>query len=109
MEPGAAGAAWHPAPYPHSTPAHHDHDRHQAEALAKAQFGRRKEPYDCALLYIALGRKALLLSLFRSVGWSAREEGSGGWPARRLRRSLRNWGVCTWRVLRKGVIAGSGA
>ncbi|KAG2488583.1 hypothetical protein HYH03_012902 [Edaphochlamys debaryana] len=39
--------------------------RDQAEALARAQFARRKEPYDCALLYLALGRKALLLSLFR--------------------------------------------
>ena len=37
----------------------------QAEALAKAQFARRKEPYDCMLLYVALGRKPLLLSLFR--------------------------------------------
>ncbi|GIM04382.1 hypothetical protein Vretimale_8962, partial [Volvox reticuliferus] len=39
--------------------------REQAEALAKAQYARRKEPYDCALLYLALGRKALLISLFR--------------------------------------------
>ncbi|GFR41681.1 hypothetical protein Agub_g2427 [Astrephomene gubernaculifera] len=41
--------------------------REQAEALAKAQYARRKEPYDCALLYLALGRKALLLSLFRQA------------------------------------------
>eukprot|EP00198_Chlamydomonas_reinhardtii_P002858 XP_001692194.1 predicted protein [Chlamydomonas reinhardtii] len=39
--------------------------REQAEYLAKAQFARRKEPYDCALIYLALGRKALLVSLFR--------------------------------------------
>ena len=40
----------------------------QAEYLAKAQFARRKEPYDCALIYLALGRKALLVSLFRWAG-----------------------------------------
>ncbi|KXZ50483.1 hypothetical protein GPECTOR_16g658 [Gonium pectorale] len=41
--------------------------REQAEALAKAHYARRKEPYDCALLYLALGRKALLISLFRQA------------------------------------------
>ena len=34
--------------------------RKQAEALAKAQFAARRDPHDCALLYIALGRRALL-------------------------------------------------
>lgn len=34
--------------------------RAQAEALAKAQFAARRDPQDCALLYIALGRRALL-------------------------------------------------
>jgi hypothetical protein len=34
--------------------------RAQAEALAKAQFAARRDPQDCALLYIALGRRPLL-------------------------------------------------
>ena len=34
--------------------------RVQAEALAKAQFAAKRDPQDCALLYIALGRRTLL-------------------------------------------------
>lgn len=34
--------------------------RQQAEALAKAQFAARRDPFDCALMYIALGKKSLL-------------------------------------------------
>ena len=33
----------------------------RAEALAKAQYARRKDPHDCALMYVALQRKQLLL------------------------------------------------
>ena len=32
----------------------------RAEALAKAQFAARRDAHDCALLYLALGRRALL-------------------------------------------------
>jgi hypothetical protein len=28
--------------------------------LAKAQFAARRDPHDCALMYIALGKKSLL-------------------------------------------------
>ncbi|BDA47164.1 probable DmX-like protein 2 at C-terminar half [Coccomyxa sp. Obi] len=41
--------------------------RQQAEALAKAQFAARRDPHDCALMYIALGKKTLLQGLFRSA------------------------------------------
>ncbi len=34
--------------------------RQQAEALAKAQFAAKRDPHDCALLYVALGKKTLL-------------------------------------------------
>lgn len=34
--------------------------RQQADALAKAQFAARRNPHDCALLYVALGKKTLL-------------------------------------------------
>ena len=34
--------------------------RGQAEALARAQFAARRDPRECALLYVALGRRALL-------------------------------------------------
>ena len=33
----------------------------RAEALAKAQFASRRDAHDCALMYIALGKKQLLL------------------------------------------------
>ncbi|KAK9832643.1 hypothetical protein WJX81_006635 [Elliptochloris bilobata] len=39
----------------------------RAEALAKAQFAVRRDAHDCALLYLALGRRALLQGLFRST------------------------------------------
>ena len=35
-----------------------------AEALAKAQYARRKDPHDCALMYVALQKKQLLLVSF---------------------------------------------
>ncbi len=34
--------------------------RQLAEQLAKAQFAAKRDPHDCALLYIALGKKTLL-------------------------------------------------
>ncbi len=34
--------------------------RQLAEQLAKAQFAARRDPHDCALMYIALGKKTLL-------------------------------------------------
>ena len=34
--------------------------RSVAEALAKAQFAVRRDPHDCALIYIALGKKGTL-------------------------------------------------
>ncbi|KAL0019249.1 hypothetical protein WJX77_001067 [Trebouxia sp. C0004] len=37
----------------------------RAEALAKAQFARSRDAHDCALMYVALKKKQLLLSLFR--------------------------------------------
>ena len=33
----------------------------RAEALAKAQFAHRRDPHDCALLYLALKKKQLLM------------------------------------------------
>eukprot|EP00798_Chlamydomonas_sp_ICE-L_P019172 gene19172-25781_t len=38
-----------------------------AEALAKAQYSRNKDPYDCMLMYIALGKRAMLINLFRQA------------------------------------------
>ena len=32
----------------------------RAEALAKAQFAHRRDPHDCALMYLALKKKQLL-------------------------------------------------
>ena len=34
--------------------------RQQAEALAKAQFAAKRDPFDCALMYIAVGKRTLL-------------------------------------------------
>lgn len=34
--------------------------RSTAEALAKAQFAERRDAHDCALMYLALGRRSLL-------------------------------------------------
>ena len=34
--------------------------RQLAEKLAKAQFAAKRDPHDCALMYIALGKKTLL-------------------------------------------------
>ena len=34
--------------------------RQLAEQLAKAQFTAKRDPHDCALMYIALGKKMLL-------------------------------------------------
>lgn len=33
----------------------------RAEALAKAQFSGRRDAHDCALMYVALKKKQLLL------------------------------------------------
>ncbi len=33
----------------------------RAEALAKAQFARSRDAHDCALMYVALKKKQLLL------------------------------------------------
>lgn len=41
--------------------------RNAVEAAAKAQFTKRKEPEDCALLYIALGKKKQLQALCKAV------------------------------------------
>ena len=35
--------------------------RAKAEALAKAQYARKKDAHDCALMYAALQKKQLLL------------------------------------------------
>ena len=45
----------------------------RAEALAKAQFAHRRDPHDCALMYVALKKKQLLMvsSLYTSVHISA--------------------------------------
>ena len=47
--------------------------RQQAEALAKAQFAAKRDPFDCALMYIALGKRALLQvpcpSILASLLW----------------------------------------
>jgi len=37
------------------------------ERLAKAQFLQRRDPHDCALMYMALNRKSVLLGLFKTV------------------------------------------
>jgi hypothetical protein len=42
--------------------------KQQAEALARWQYSKAKDPHDCALLYLALGRKAVLQGLFKSAG-----------------------------------------
>ena len=41
--------------------------RSQAEALARAQYARYRDPYECMLMYLALGKKTVLQSLFRQV------------------------------------------
>ena len=41
--------------------------RNAIEAAAKAQFTKRKDPEDCALLYIALGKKKQLQALCKAV------------------------------------------
>ena len=33
----------------------------RAEALAKAQFALKRDPHDCALMYLALKKKQLLM------------------------------------------------
>lgn len=49
----------------------------QAEQLARAQFSRSKDPYEASLLYLALGKKTALHSLFRQVSaWAAWTHGS---------------------------------
>eukprot|EP00884_Botryococcus_braunii_P004810 jgi/Botrbrau1/1432/Bobra.0063s0124.2 len=40
--------------------------RPTAEALAKAQFAVRKDPHDCSLMYLALGKRTLLQGLCRT-------------------------------------------
>ena len=40
----------------------------RAEALAKAQFAARRDAHDCALLYLALGRRALLQARAHTAG-----------------------------------------
>jgi hypothetical protein len=42
--------------------------RATAEALAKAQFAASKDAHEPALMYAALGKKAVLQGLFRSSG-----------------------------------------
>lgn len=42
--------------------------RTAAEQVAKGQFAARNDPYDCALMYMALGNRSLLQNLFRSAG-----------------------------------------
>lgn len=42
--------------------------RATAEALAKAQYAVGKDPHEPALMYAALGKKAVLQGLFRSSG-----------------------------------------
>jgi hypothetical protein len=42
--------------------------RSTGEALARAQYAASKDPHDCALLYIALGKKQLVQGLFKSAG-----------------------------------------
>ena len=38
--------------------------RQLAEQLAKAQFAAKRDPHDCALMYIALGKKTLLQVMY---------------------------------------------
>ena len=47
----------------------------RAEALAKAQFAARRDAHDCALLYLVLGRRALLQARAHTPG--VRDQGSG--------------------------------
>ena len=47
----------------------------RAEALAKAQFAARRDAHDCALLYLALGRRALLQARAHTSG--VRDQGLG--------------------------------
>jgi hypothetical protein len=42
--------------------------RATAEGLAKAQYAVAKDPHEAALMYAALGKKAVLQGLFRSSG-----------------------------------------
>jgi hypothetical protein len=38
------------------------------EQLARQQYAASKDPHDCALAYIAMGKKSVLHGLFRSAG-----------------------------------------
>ena len=38
------------------------------ERLARQQYATTKDPHDCALAYVALGKRAVLQGLFRSAG-----------------------------------------
>ena len=68
--------------------------RAQAEALARAQFARYRDPHECMLMYLALGKRAVLHPLFRQVcvrggggegAWGTRVAAAIGIP--NLRRS----------------------
>jgi hypothetical protein len=39
----------------------------QVEALARGLYARHREPYECTLWYLALGKRAVLLNLFKQV------------------------------------------
>jgi hypothetical protein len=47
-----------------------------AEAVGKTQFAQYRDPHECMLLYLALGKKAVLQNLFRQVSdWYGRCRG----------------------------------
>jgi len=54
----------------------------RAEALARAQYAGRRDPHDCALLYLALGRRALLQA------WPGARRAACASRARRLGAAL---------------------
>jgi hypothetical protein len=47
------------------------------EQLARQQYAATKDPHDCALAYVALGKRAVLQGLFRSAG-NKKARGQGG-------------------------------
>lgn len=47
--------------------------RAASEELAKRQFSRHKDPHDAMLMYVALGKKGVVMALFKQVGTTAQQ------------------------------------
>ncbi len=78
----------------------------RAEALARVQYAGRRDPHDCALLYLALGRRALLQARPRGARRAARLArawGAGAASSRVMLTSLFG-GVASWGCRARGVL-----